>query len=267
MTYLISGILCLLCAVQTEFTEYLNLIPDSRVAVDYGPAVAGKPVALVIYALPNGNTIEWTAGKRMEPEDDWHYDIQHIKAQTEFVRAADITRQYIVAYLQASMKAWTTHSAIYAGEKSEKNPQGLSSYTLYPALVDSLERMVEAKTGRPVAEIILSSHSGGGRFMFNYIAGLKEIPQKVSRLAFIDSNYGFEEALHTGKLAGWLKRDTSHKLAVISYVDTTVILNGKPIVSRTGGAERLHSLLFCTPLEEKNYKFWSEERAYGRYIR
>lgn len=325
MTYLIGGILWLCVVLPTVISEYSNLIPDSRIVIDYGPAATGKPVALVIYALPNGNSIEWTAGKRMEPGDDWHYDIQHIKAQTEFIRAADTAKHYIVAYLQASVKAWTTHSAIYAGEKSENNPQGLSSYILYPALVDTLERRVEVRTGRPVAEIILTSHSGGGRFMFNYITGLKEIPRKISRLAFIDSNYGFEDSLHTRKLAGWLERDTSHKLAVISYVDTTVILNGKPIVSRTGGTgskteamyralrsasgldftrtadtcfvrmrssdgrvmilkkenprgniyhtllvERngfIHSLLFCTPQEEKNYKFWSEERAYGRYIR
>lgn len=212
---------------RDSFTEYLNLIPDSRVAVDYGTACGERPVVLVLYALPNGNTIEWTAGKKMEPEDNWHYDIQHIKAQTEFVRATDSSRHYIVAYLQASMKAWTAHAARYNGMTD--------SYLLYPRLVDTLEQIVCQATGKPVSEMVLSSHSGGGRFMFNYISGVKEIPAKISRLAFIDSNYGFEDSLHTTKLADWLKASTEHKLAVFSYVDTTVIFNGKHIVSSRGG--------------------------------
>lgn len=32
-----------------------------------------KPCLLVFYALPNGNSIDWTAEKRMEPGDDWHF--------------------------------------------------------------------------------------------------------------------------------------------------------------------------------------------------
>ena len=41
---------------------------------------------LVLFALPNGNSIEWTKGKKMKPGDDWHFDIQHIAAQTRYVR-------------------------------------------------------------------------------------------------------------------------------------------------------------------------------------
>ena len=41
---------------------------------------------LVLYALPNGNSIEWTKGKKIKSGDDWHFDIQHIAAQTRFVR-------------------------------------------------------------------------------------------------------------------------------------------------------------------------------------
>lgn len=215
---------------RNSFTEYLNLIPDSRIAVDYGTSCPGKPVVLVLFALPNGNSIEWTAGKKMEPGDDWHFDIQHIKAQTEFVRATDTTKQYIVAYLQASMKAWTAHAVRYNGTNGTAD-----SYLLYPRLVDTLEQIVCRATGLPVSEVVLSSHSGGGRFMFNYISGVKEIPAKVSRLVFIDSNYGFEDSLHTEKLGRWLIASTGHKLGVFSYVDTTVIFNGKRIVSSKGG--------------------------------
>jgi hypothetical protein len=44
---------------------------------------------LVLFALPNGNSIEWTKGKKMKPGDDWHFDIQHIAAQTRLVRNLD----------------------------------------------------------------------------------------------------------------------------------------------------------------------------------
>ncbi len=43
-------------------------------------------VLLVIYALPNGNSIEQTFGKNLKEGDDWHFNIQHIGAQTRFLR-------------------------------------------------------------------------------------------------------------------------------------------------------------------------------------
>ena len=44
---------------------------------------------LVLFALPNGNSIEWTKGKKIKAGDDWHFDIQHIAAQIRFVRELD----------------------------------------------------------------------------------------------------------------------------------------------------------------------------------
>lgn len=235
ITYLLTGVLSLLPVVLPEVVQYDNLIPDCRVVVDYGVAGNQKPETFVIYALPNGNSIEWTAGKKMQPGDDWHYDIQHIKAQTEFLRNADTSRHYIVAYLEASMKAWTAHAARYGGTVTDQNPKGLYSCALYPELVDTLIQMAGERMGSNPAEVVLASHSGGGRFVLNYVAGVDRIPQEVTRLAFLDSNYGFEDSLHTAKLTDWLKNSPEHKLAVFAYVDTTVVLNGKRIVSATGG--------------------------------
>src|SRR5438445_600330 len=42
---------------------------------------AANPALLVIYTLPNGNTIEQTLGCRLAAGLDWHYDIQHVAAQ------------------------------------------------------------------------------------------------------------------------------------------------------------------------------------------
>ena len=61
---------------------------------------------LVLFALPNGNSIEWTKGKKMKPGDDWHFDIQHIAAQTRYIREADKKNNYFIAYLMAAQKSW-----------------------------------------------------------------------------------------------------------------------------------------------------------------
>lgn len=55
----------------------------------------GKPTKLIIYALPNGNTTAQTFGKKLKAGDDWHFDIQHIGAQTTFIRNHDTQTNYI----------------------------------------------------------------------------------------------------------------------------------------------------------------------------
>ena len=86
--------------------EVLRLDPGVRVVIDRPEAASAKPVLLVFYALPNGNTIEQTIGKAIEPGDDWHFDIQHIGAQTRFLREAIDDREVVVAYLENDLKSW-----------------------------------------------------------------------------------------------------------------------------------------------------------------
>lgn len=175
---------------------------------------------LVFYALPNGNSIEWTKGKKLNPGDDWHFDIQHIAAQTRYVRDLDKKNNYIIAYVMAANKSWpawkrSTHDSIYV----IKN------------MVDSISRLF--KNYQP--EIILNSHSGGGSFIFGYMDAVETIPVNVKRIAFLDSDYGYEEAKHTTKLVNWLQHDKKNKLLVLAYNDSIVIYNGKQLVSATGG--------------------------------
>ena len=75
-------------ATSPYFNEQIcifNYDPEVRILIN-APAVnifdRNKPTEIVLFALPNGNTIEQTVGKRLNPGDDWHYDIQHIGAQT-----------------------------------------------------------------------------------------------------------------------------------------------------------------------------------------
>ncbi len=174
---------------------------------------------LVLFALPNGNSIEWTKGKKMKPGDDWHFDIQHIAAQTRYVRKLDKKNNYIIAYLMADNKSWPAWKRTHHG-----------SFDLIRSLVDSLaERFKEYHP-----KIVLNGHSGGGSFIFGYLDGVARIPDNIDRIAFLDSDYGYEDNFHTKKIIEWL-RNENHKLVVLAYNDSLVIFNGKPLVSPTGG--------------------------------
>ncbi|MEO6254920.1 MAG: hypothetical protein ABIO79_16535 [Ferruginibacter sp.] len=181
---------------------------------------SGTKTYLVFYALPNGNSIEWTKGKKLHPGDDWHSDIQHIAAQTRYVRHTDKKNNYIIAYVMAKQKSWP------AWKRSTPD-----SIFIIKKVIDSISHLFE--TYRP--EIILNSHSGGGSFIFGYLDAVEKIPANVKRIAFLDSDYGYEEGKHTNKLVNWMQAGKSNKLLVLAYNDSIVIYNGKPLVSATGG--------------------------------
>ncbi|HRG93398.1 MAG TPA: hypothetical protein PLZ10_10635, partial [Chitinophagaceae bacterium] len=65
-----------------------------------------KPNVLVFYALPNGNSTPQTMGKQMQAGDDWHFDIQHILAQTAFIRQEWKQVNLFVIYLENDYKSW-----------------------------------------------------------------------------------------------------------------------------------------------------------------
>lgn len=175
---------------------------------------------LVFYALPNGNSIEWTKGKILKQGDDWHFDIQHIAAQTRYVRQLDKKNNYIIAYVMAAKKSWP------AWKRTTKD-----SIFIIKNIVDSIFHLF--KNYQP--EIVLNGHSGGGSFIFGYLDAAEKIPGEVTRIAFLDSDYGYEEARHTNKLRHWLQDSKANKLLVLAYNDSTVIYNGKPLVSSRGG--------------------------------
>ena len=175
---------------------------------------------LVFYALPNGNSIEWTKGKKLKPGDDWHYDIQHIDAQTRYVRALNKKDTYITIYLMAAQKSWP------AWKRSTAD-----SLNGIKKIVDSITNLFKVYDPK----IILNSHSGGGSFIFGFLDAVESIPLNVERIAFLDSDYGYEEERHKNKLVNWLKQSSNNKLLVLAYNDSVVIYNGKPLVSPTGG--------------------------------
>lgn len=179
-----------------------------------------KPTEMIFYTLPNANTIEWTAGKFTTPDDDWHFDIQHIAAQTKFLRVNDPGKNYITVYLADRMRSWTTWRYRYADNIGE----------ILSSIIDDISGIYADSN----PSITLSSHSGGGYFLFEYIRTVEPMNPRIKRFCFLDSAYGYLEEVHCAKLTEWLK-DKNHYISVISYEDSNVIYNGKPLVTKAGG--------------------------------
>jgi hypothetical protein len=199
-----------------------NSPPGTRILINAPLKGFGKDnkVLLVLFALPNGNSIEQTFGKKLRDGDDWHFDIQHIGAQTRFLRETLKNQIVVVVYLQAMKKSWPWWVA--------NTPDSLRTLK---TIVDDVKGMFLKWSPK----VVLSSHSGGGRFIFSYIDAVQEIPEEVVRIAFLDSNYGYEDTLSGSKLARWLKSGKSSYLCTLAYNDSVVIYNGKQLVSPTGG--------------------------------
>jgi hypothetical protein len=200
--------------------------PEVRIHINAPPINsfdATKPTALIFFALPNGNTIEMTVGKQIGPTDDWHYDIQHIGAQTRFLRTKIKDTNVVTIYLEANAAtgslAWPTWSSRFSNNAA-----------LAKGLIDSMKSMFSSY--HPY--VILSSHSGGGSFEFDYLNSGTAIPNDVKRIEFLDSDYNYDNTYGL-KLRNWLDAAPDHFLSVLAYNDSIALLNGQPFVSATGG--------------------------------
>lgn len=280
------------------------LMVDSSVTLtfDEGTISHQRPTQVIIYALPNGNTTAQTFGKKIKPGDDWHFDIQHIGAQTKFIRATDNSKNYIVVYAENNLKSW---------------PSWRRNHQQADSLINVLISEVYLKYKSLQPEIVLCAHSGGGSLIFGYINANPVLPPFIKRIGFLDATYAYETEKHQAKLKNWLSNQ-SNSLQVISYNDSVVVYNGKPLVSPTGGTwyrsklmandlqklkkketatflewnnrqgnvhllliknpeakiyhtvlvEKngfIHAILNGTPYASKNYQFWAE-RAYESFI-
>jgi hypothetical protein len=204
-----------------EMIRDLQLPDEVRIVID-APAqnsfATNKPILLIFYALPNGNSIEQTIGKQLTPGDDWHFDIQHIGAQTRFLRNEITNRNLVVVYLESGMKSWPAWRKKYNDRRVVE-------------IFDSVRGIFPTNE----IEVTLASHSGGGSLIFGYLNAVEKIPNDVKRIAFLDSDYGYDTQLHAGKIRTWLAATNENHLCVIAYQDYLGLLNGKPFVSAAGG--------------------------------
>jgi hypothetical protein len=183
-----------------------------------------KPASLVLFATPNGNTLEQTLGCVTKGTSDWHFDIQHVAAQIRRFRDVKADSQVVLACLEAEGLSWPTWKA-----GRSDGPRQIRE------LVEAIRKWIPAKD----VSLTLAGHSGGGSFLFGFIDAFKEIPDEVARIVFLDANYNYSEAAgHGDKIVAWLKKNESRRLVVIAYDDRRVTLNGKLVVSPTGGTYR-----------------------------
>jgi hypothetical protein len=214
-----------------EHVARFTFEPEVRIQVN-APAESqmhpGRLVQLILYALPNGNTTEQTIGRVLQPGDDWHFDIQHIGAQTRFLRTLVTNRTLVVAYLEADLKSWPAWRRKH-GDNA------------IPSIVDRIKELFPDQQ----LELVLTGHSGGGSFTFGYLNTVDRIPDDVVRIAFLDSNYAYDAGHgHDRKLLDWLNSSDRHHLCVLAYHDSVALLDGKPFVSASGGTwGRSHTML------------------------
>ena len=209
--------------------DSFRLYGDVKITIDkpvnFSP---NKKTIISFFALPNGNSTEQTMGKKMQTGDDWHFDIQHIRAQTKFIRQQLPKKNFVVIYLENNYKSWPAWKQKHPDFKNE-----------IPHLVDSLAGLLEAKQ----KVIYLNGHSGGGSFIFGYLAGVEQIPSSVKRISFLDSDYGYDSSYYP-KFKNWLQQVKGAALNVFAYNDSVALYNGKPVVSARGGTwYRSHLLL------------------------
>lgn len=183
-----------------------------------------KPTRLVVYATPNGNTIEQTLGCGTADGLDWHFDIQHVAAQVRKLREVTPDENVVLVCVEADGLSW---------------PAWKRKYNDGPARVRKVVEALRAWVPGENVRLSLAGHSGGGSFLFGFIDGGDAIPDAVERIVFLDANYSYSDAdRHGDKLLAWLKSDRSRRLVVIAYDDRNVTLNGKPVVGPDGGTFR-----------------------------
>lgn len=221
-----------------EYTFTFPHPPDVRIMINTpahrGAAIA-QPVELVIYAVPDGSTIEQTIGKKLTAGVDEKFDLQHIGAQMRFVREKVPSRKIIIAYVESRQLAWHEWRKAHAD-----------------ALIPGIIAAVRAKAGGGAMRTTLCGHSGGGSFIFGYINTVEAIPDDIARIAFLDATYAYDPALrHGDKLAAWLSTpQRDHRLCVLAYRDDIALIDGKPLISPAAGTW-YRSQLIQADLEKK----------------
>lgn len=206
-----------------ERVATLSAEPDVRLHVNQPTDADDRPATrLILFALPNGNTLEQTLGCQASPERHWRYDIQHVAAQVRLLRSLLTRERIVLVAAEAAGLSWP------AWRRDHENAN---------ARIAELVAEWRVRFAAPDALVTLAAHSGGGSFLWGVVeAG--EVPDWVDRIAFLDANYSFDAATHTEKFRRWLDADPSRELVVVAYDDREITLDGKKVVSDTGGTYR-----------------------------
>lgn len=102
-----------------EQVSWRRLDCGVRVFVNAPTTQGARSRVLVVYATPNGSTIEQTLGCAASKELDWRFDIQHVGAQLRRLREIDAEHEFVLAVLQAPKLSWPTfrrEQSLYVGQ-------------------------------------------------------------------------------------------------------------------------------------------------------
>lgn len=224
-------------AWQKDTTYSFSYGEEVMVTMDMPKMNSRHKTIIIIYVLPNGNNTAQTMGKKLLTGDDWHFDIQHIRAQTAFIRKALAGQNIVVAYVENTYKSWPQYKKVHA------------DYAItIPKIVDTIFNIIPSHK----KVLYLNGHSGGGSFIFGYLLGVKIIPAFIKRISFLDSNYGYDSSF-LPKLKNWLGKKENN-LNVFAYNDSMALLNGKPFVTATGGTWVRSKMMLNDLTANNNFK-------------
>jgi len=192
---------------------------DVTITLDLPALHSNQKMIIIFYALPNGNTTSQTMGKKPVGDEKPAPNVQHIMAQTRFIRMKVKKTDVVVVYLETSYHSWPLWKTKHA-----------DYIQLVQRITDTIWNLFPSNN----KELYLNGHSGGGRFIFSYLEGVKEFPSYVQRISFLDSNYGYDSS-YLPKLNNWIHSTKDHYLNVFAYNDSIALYQGKPFVSATGG--------------------------------
>ncbi|MFO0868534.1 MAG: alpha/beta hydrolase [Pirellulales bacterium] len=198
-------------------------LPNGTRLCVVAPASLVRPArTLVIYATPNGNTIEETLGCTPAAGRSFRYDIQHVAAQWRRARELLADTDLLLAVVEAPQLSWPAFRSQRRGAADE-------IYAGVNSLADELG----------CDQLVLAGHSGGGSFLLAYVSAAPTLPARLQRIIFLDANYAYsDDERHGTKLLEWLRGAAQRRLLVLAYDDREVTLNGRPIVGPQGGTYR-----------------------------
>jgi hypothetical protein len=189
------------------FGEQVRLVEPSagvRVLLNApGELRAGAPLRVVLYAAPDGTTLEQTLGCRPAEGLDGRFDSQHVAAQVRRLREVAPDEDLVLACAAAEGLGWPAWRA-RAGDGASR------------AVV---ERVLAALPGGAAARVSLAAHGEGGSFVLGFVEDHRVIPGSVDRIALLAADGCYSDSAHGTQLLAWLRNSSAHHLLVLGSDD------------------------------------------------
>ena len=186
-----------------------------------------KPTRLVIFATPNGNTIEQTLGCAQADGLDWHFDIQHVAAQVRKLREVPPEENVVLACVEAEGLSWPAWKRKHA-RRPGAHPHGRRDDPRLAAGEVACGSRSPATAA--AAASCSASSTAATRSPTESIASSSSTPTTLLRRR--------QARRQAARVA---EGRATARLVVIAYDDREITLNGKRVVGPDGGTFRATS--------------------------